>query len=289
MKIAVTGKNGQVVQSLLARADDGFEIVALGRPELDLAAPETIYPALAAVQPDLVISAAAYTAVDKAEDEPDFAFAINAIGAGAVSKAAAKLNIPIIHLSTDYVFDGKKQSPYLENDKPNPQSVYGHTKLQGEKLVALNNKKHIIIRTSWVYSSYSSNFLKTMLRLSGQRDEISVVCDQFGSPTSANDIADAIMHIIKDRYLNSDVWGVYHLSGGGEASWAEFARYIMLSSKKYSGRSCSITNILTSDYPTRAIRPKYSKLSNAKFQQTFHYRMNDWEKSVDIVVGSVLS
>ncbi|WP_075655098.1 dTDP-4-dehydrorhamnose reductase [Pseudochrobactrum sp. B5] len=282
MKIAVTGKNGQVVQSLLARDDDGFEIIALGRPELDLAAPETIYPALAAVQPDLVISAAAYTAVDKAEDEPDLAFAINAIGAGAVSKAAAKLNIPIIHISTDYVFDGTAECAYVESDMPNPQNVYGISKLEGERLVALNNQNHLILRTSWVYSPFGNNFMKTILRLSENRSEIQVVFDQVGNPTSALEIASAILHVLKNHKLNNSFngWGVYNFSGGTSCCWADFAERILNLSVNKNEIQCRIVHIPSESYPTRAKRPMNSRLSNAKFNNSFNYKSLSLDEAI---------
>ena len=287
MKIAVTGKNGQVVQSLLARADEGFEIIALGRPELDLAMPETIFSALAAVQPDFVISAAAYTAVDKAEDEPDLAYLINANGAEAVSDAAAKLNVPIIHISTDYVFDGSKSSPYLEEDLTNPKNIYGSSKLKGEQLVAAANPKHIIIRTSWVYSPYGINFLKTMLRLAGTHKEISVVSDQWGAPTSAIELATAIKHVVecisRDAAFNS--WGIYNFSGAGVTNWADFAREIFKHSSKLRNSSVNVIDIMTSDYHSKACRPKNSKISTDKFENEFKYTIPNWKVSLKEVLN----
>lgn len=197
MRLAVTGKNGQVVSALQALASAELEIVALGRPELDLAQPETVLKALRAVKPDAVVSAAAYTAVDKAESEPDIAFAVNRDGARAVAQAASDIGIPVIHLSTDYVFDGTKATAYVESDPTGPTSVYGRSKLEGERAVAEATGNYAVLRTAWVYSEYGNNFVKTMLRLSENRDEINVVADQFGCPTSANDIAAAIVAIAR--------------------------------------------------------------------------------------------
>ena len=183
MRIVVTGREGQVARSLVERGTmcDGVEVITVARPQLDLTRPETIMVALAAARPDIVVSAAAYTAVDQAEDEPELARAINAVGAGAVAEAAAKLGVPVIHLSTDYVFDGRSERPYTEGDLPAPQSVYGATKLAGEKAVAEANPHHLILRTAWVYSPFGKNFVKTMLRLAAERDEIAVVADQWGN------------------------------------------------------------------------------------------------------------
>ncbi|RUV09947.1 dTDP-4-dehydrorhamnose reductase, partial [Mesorhizobium sp. M7A.T.Ca.TU.009.01.3.1] len=194
MRLVVTGRDGQVAASLLeaGQAAAGVEVIAIGRPQLDLARPDTVIEAIAAAKPDIVVSAAAYTAVDQAEDEPDLAFAVNAAGAGEVAQAASRLGVPVIHLSTDYVFDGTKDAAYVETDATAPRSVYGASKLAGEQAVASANPRHLILRTAWVYSPFGKNFVKTMLRLAADRDEIAVVADQWGNPTSALDIADAI-------------------------------------------------------------------------------------------------
>ncbi|RWE00373.1 MAG: NAD-dependent epimerase/dehydratase family protein, partial [Mesorhizobium sp.] len=180
MRLAVTGREGQVAASLIERGGSDVEVVAIGRPVLDLARPDTIFAALEAARPDIVVSAAAYTAVDQAEDEKDLAFAINAAGAGKVAEAAAKLGAPVIQLSTDYVFDGSKDGAYVETDKTAPLGVYGASKLAGEEAVAAANPRHLILRTAWVYSPFGRNFVKTMLRLASDRDEVSVVADQWG-------------------------------------------------------------------------------------------------------------
>lgn len=281
MKIAVTGKNGQVVRSLLALADDKTEIIALGRPELDLASPTTIDAILSAINPDVIVSAAAYTAVDKAEDEPELAYAVNATGAGAVAETAAKLGIPIIHISTDYVFDGIKSEPYTELDKPNPQSVYGKSKLAGERLVAAANNRHIILRTAWVYSPYGNDFLKTMLRLGSERSEISVVADQHGNPTSAINIATTIMTICrKITEAGFNDWGIYHLVDDSETTWFNWAEYIFSCAKM----SVIVNPISGIDYPSKAQRPNNSRLSTEKLKSTFSCNLPNWHTSTQLVI-----
>lgn len=197
MRLAVTGKMVRSSAPFRRWRAPSLEIVALGRPELDLAQPETVLKALRAVKPDAVVSAAAYTAVDKAESEPDIAFAVNRDGARAVAQAASDIGIPVIHLSTDYVFDGTKATAYVESDPTGPTSIYGRSKLEGEQAVSEATGNYAVLRTAWVYSEYGNNFVKTMLRLSENRDEINVVADQFGCPTSANDIAAAIVAIAR--------------------------------------------------------------------------------------------
>jgi dTDP-4-dehydrorhamnose reductase len=288
MRIAVTGREGQVALSLMERAHDrtGIEVIAVGRPELDLAEPASISAALAAARPDLVVSAAAYTAVDRAEDEPDLAFAVNAVGAGLVAEAAAKMGIPVIHLSTDYVFDGQGQGAYSENDRPSPRSVYGASKLAGEKAVAEANPRHLILRTAWVYSPFGANFVKTMLRLAADRDEISVVSDQWGNPTSALDIADGILRAADMLQHSTDLglYGTYHLAGTGETNWSGFARHILATSRAHGGPYARIRDITTADYPTKASRPANSRLSTSKFATVFDWAAPDWRESTDQVV-----
>lgn len=290
MRIAVTGREGQVARSLLATAPSGIEVIAIGRPELDLANPASVLPALAAAQPDVIVSAAAYTAVDKAESEPDSAFAVNAAGAGAVSEAAAKLGIPVIHLSTDYVFSGEKLAPYVETDPTGPISVYGSTKLEGELRVAAGNADHVILRTAWVYSPFGANFVKTMLRLAETRDELRVVADQRGCPTAALDIADAILAIAARLKADADpaLRGTFHLTGTGEASWADFATEIFAQSRAIGGNSAVVTPITTAEYPTPARRPANSRLSGDKLAATYGIRLPGWKSSTEIAVKAIL-
>lgn len=289
MRLAVTGKNGQVVSALQALASADLEIVALGRPELDLAQPETVLRALSDAKPDVVVSAAAYTAVDKAESEPELAFAVNRDGAGAVAQAAKELGVPIIHLSTDYVFDGTKATAYVETDAIGPMSVYGLSKLEGENTVAENTPNHAILRTAWVYSEYGNNFVKTMLRLGESRDEINVVADQFGCPTSANDIASAIVEIARQLSADSSprLRGVFHLSGTGETNWANFAKQIFAFSAENGGKPMVVNDIVTAQYPTPAKRPANSRLDCSKLEKVFGIRLPAWQTSTRAVVTAL--
>jgi len=290
MRIAVTGREGQVARSLRATAPSGIEVIAIGRPELDLANPASVLPALTAAQPDVIVSAAAYTAVDKAESEPESAFAVNAAGAGAVSEAAAKLGIPVIHLSTDYVFSGEKLAPYVEADPTGPISVYGSTKLEGELRVAAGNPDHVILRTAWVYSPFGANFVKTMLRLAETRNELRVVADQQGCPTAALDIAEATLAIAARLKADADIAlrGTFHLTGTGEASWADFATEIFAQSRALGGNSAAVTPITTAEYPTPARRPANSRLSGDKLAATYGIRLPGWKSSTEIAVRAIL-
>ena len=289
MRLAVTGKNGQVVSALLALASAELEIVALGRPELDLAQPETVLKALREVKPDAVVSAAAYTAVDKAESEPDIAFAVNRDGAMAVAQAARDLGIPLIHLSTDYVFDGAKDTAYVESDPTGPTSVYGRSKLEGERAVSEATDNYVVLRTAWVYSEYGNNFVKTMLRLSENRDEINVVADQFGCPTSANDIAAAVVTIARKLVEDSSapLRGVFHLSGSGETNWASFAKQIFAFAKEHGGKSIVVNDITTAQYPTPARRPANSRLDCSKLEEVYGIKLPSWQTSTRAVVTAL--
>lgn len=291
MRLVVTGRDGQVAASLLeaGQAAAGVEVIAIGRPQLDLARPDTVIEAIAAAKPDIVVSAAAYTAVDQAEDEPDLAFAVNAAGAGKVAQAASRLGVPVIHLSTDYVFDGTKDAAYVETDATAPRSVYGASKLAGEQAVASANPHHLILRTAWVYSPFGKNFVKTMLRLAADRDEIAVVADQWGNPTSALDIADAILHAAARLHEGAGTSGIYHLAGTGEANWSGFARHILDTSRVLGGPWARVRDIATMDYPTKARRPANSRLSSAKFAAAFGWNAPDWRQSTEAVVRRLLA
>jgi len=289
MRLVVTGKNGQVVSALQALASADLEIVTLGRPELDLAQPETVLQALRDAKPDVVVSAAAYTAVDKAESESELAFAVNRDGAGAAAQAAKELCVPIIHLSTDYVFDGAKATPYIETDPVGPTSVYGLSKLEGEKAVSATTGNHVILRTAWVYSQYGNNFVKTMLRLGENRDEINVVADQFGCPTSANDIAEATISIARRLSKDSSAFlrGVFHLVGTGETNWADFARQVFEFSAENGGKPVVVTDITTAEYPSTALRPANSRLNCSKLDEVYGIRLPEWQKSTRAVVSAL--
>ena len=292
MRILVTGREGQVARSLLERGSlAGHEMIALGRPELDLAGDAAaIVDAIEAARPDVVVSAAAYTAVDKAGSESDAAFAVNANGPGAVAKAARKLGVPLIHLSTDYVFDGSKASPYVEEDMPDPMGVYGASKLAGEDVVLATHGNVAILRTAWVYSPFGANFVKTMLGLASDRDEVAVVADQRGNPTSALDIADGVLAVAANLVANDDpvLRGIFHMTGSGEASWAEFAEAIFAASAAAGGPSARVRPISTRDYPTPAKRPANSRLDSSKLALVHGTTLPDWKKSTETVVSRLV-
>jgi len=284
MRIAVTGRNGQIAQSLLERAAASqIEVCTLARPQIDLARPDSVEAALLDLRPDAVVSAAAYTAVDLAESEPALAHDINAAGAGAVARAAARLGIPVVHLSTDYVFDGSLARPYREDDPTGPLGVYGTSKLDGERAVAAANPDHTILRTAWVYSPFGKNFARTMLALAGKRDEISVVSDQMGTPSNALDIADGIIAVVRnllERPSQRELRGVFHMTGGGETNWAEFAAAIFAASAAIGGPSARVVPISTSEYPTPARRPSNSRLDNSRLANIHGVRLPHWEQSL---------
>jgi dTDP-4-dehydrorhamnose reductase len=291
MRLVVTGQEGQVVRSLAQRAPGDVEIVALGRPELDLAGePDLIVSAIENARPDVVVSAAAYTQVDKAESEPEAAFAINERGAGAVARAARELSVPLIHISTDYVFDGLKVSPYVEEDAPHPTGVYGASKLAGEEAVLAEHPDSIVLRTAWVYSPFGANFVKTMLRLAGHRDEVAVVADQRGNPSGALDIADGIIAIARNLLSAPDpsLSGIFHMTGSGDTTWAEFAEAIFAASGALGGPVAGVRHVATADYPTVAKRPANSRLDCAKLARVHGVQLPDWHESLGQVVSKLL-
>lgn len=293
MRIAVTGRTGQLVQSLLAQAEiAGVTVIPVGRPELDLAQPEGVRQALSAAQPDCIVNAAAYTAVDKAETEPALAMRINGEGAGAVAAAAAALGIPLIQLSTDYVFDGMAARPWRESDPTAPLSAYGRSKLAGEDAVMASGADWTILRTAWVYSPYGANFVKTMLRLAESRDEVGVVSDQLGSPTSAPDLAEAIIAVanaLVTRPRDASLRGVFHGAGTGEASWADLAEAVFATSAALGGPSASVRRIATLDYPTPARRPTNSRLDCGLLAERHGLRLPPWRDSVKTCVATLLA
>ena len=294
LRLFITGAEGQVARALreAAEADAGLVIAYAGRPELDLARPETIAPLIEAFRPDVVINPAAFTAVDKAESEADMAFAVNRDGAGAVAAAAAKVGAPIIHLSTDYVFDGAKDAPYVESDLVAPQGVYGRSKLEGEQAVAAANPRQVILRTAWVYAPFGANFVRTMLRLSAERDALKVVDDQVGCPTYAPDIADAIISI--SRRIAGDGWrpgyaGVTHLAGPDAVSWCGFARRIVAGSGVRGGKTPPVDAITTADFPTPAKRPANSRLSTQRLAEVFDLRLPPLTASLDSCLDRLIA
>lgn len=281
MRIVVTGQNGQVARSLRERAMAQSEVITLGRPELDLSRPDKIAAAMADFRPDLIVSAAAYTTVDEAEKEASLAMMVNAVAPGEIAKAAATLGVPLIHLSTDYVFDGAKPAPYTESDTPAPVSVYGRSKLQGEVAVA-RYPNHVILRTAWLYGPFGGNFLKTMLRLAESRKVVRVVDDQVGCPTSTLDLADGILAIASNLLERDDpaLRGVFHLVASGSGSWADFAEEIFHQSQLRGGPSAEVERIPTSEYPTAARRPANSRLDCARVLARHGVSLPHWRKSV---------
>lgn len=293
MRIAVTGRNGQLAQALRERANQlPIEICTLARPECDLAQPAGLDAALAELRPQAVVNAAAYTAVDLAESEAAIAYSINAVGAGAVSRAAAWLNIPVVQISTDYVFDGSLDRAYREDDPPRPLGVYGSSKLAGEVAVAQANNDHVILRTAWVYSPFGKNFARTMLSLGASRKEISVVSDQLGSPSNALDIADGVLAVVRNlvaRPSDERLRGVFHLTGGGETNWAEFAEAIFTASETLGGPSARVLHISTSAYPTPARRPANSRLNNRLIGDVHGIHMPDWQPSLQSCIQRLVA
>ena len=286
----MTGTEGQVARSIaeVARLHAGVEVALVGRPELDLTDASSILPAIAAHAPDIVVNAAAYTAVDKAEDEETAAHAVNAVGAGLVAEAAARLGAPVIHLSTDYVFSGDADRPYSEDDEPAPPNAYGRTKLEGETAVSAANPHHVILRTSWVYSPFGRNFVKTMLGLARDRDSISVVSDQWGNPTSALDIADAVLHVAANFRPSGGHAGTFHLAGGGSTNWSGFAAEIFKISASLGGPWAQVVEIGSAGYQVKAARPANSRLDTTRFADVFGWQAPPWQGSCKVVVRRLL-
>ena len=283
MRILVTGREGQIARSLAVLAHDELIVTAVGRPDLDITDADSIARAIEAGRPDILVNPAAYTAVDRAESRAWDAFAINRDGARNTAAAAAAAGLPIIHVSTDYVFAGDKATPYVETDATGPTGIYGRSKLDGEQAVAAANPAHVILRTAWVYSSYGSNFLITMLRLASDRDVVRVVADQQGTPTYASDIAQgivAVARMVLAAPSGEDWRGIFHMVAQGETSWAGFAEEIFAHSALRSGPCARVEQITTADYPTLARRPANSRLDTTKFRATFEYALPDWKDGV---------
>ena len=281
LKILITGQHGQVSRELQQRLQGLGELVVLGRDQLDLANPEQIRQQVRSHRPGLIINAAAHTAVDQAENEPDVAFAINATAPGVLAEEAKTLGIPLIHYSTDYVFDGSKPAPYREDDAPNPLGVYGMSKLAGEQAIAAVGGQYLILRTSWVYSSHGKNFLLTMQRLLQEKPHMRIVADQIGAPTWAGTIADSTRALI-ERWQAGQAgeWGVYHLTAQGETSWFGFAQAIgeqLLA----DGMACAaLEGIPASEYPTPAKRPLNSRLDCSRLQQQWQVSQPQWREAL---------
>ena len=281
LKILITGHHGQVSQELQQRLQGLGELIVLGRDQLDLANADLIRQQVRAHRPGLIINAAAHTAVDLAESEPDAAFAINAVAPGILAEEAKALGIPLIHYSTDYVFDGSKPAPYTENDMPNPLGVYGHSKLAGERAIAAVGGQYLILRTSWVYSSHGKNFLLTMQRLLQEKPQMRIVADQIGAPTWAGTIANSTRLLIEQWQAGkAGKWGVYHLTAQGETSWFGFAEAIG-AQLRADGKACAeLEPIPSSAYPTPAKRPLNSRLDCKRLQQQWQVSQPQWQDAL---------
>jgi dTDP-4-dehydrorhamnose reductase len=294
VKILVTGKNGQVGFELVRSLAPLGEVVAVSSAECDLADPTAIRALMERVRPDVVVNPAAYTAVDKAESDRATAFAVNAQAPGVIGEEAARLGALVIHYSTDYVFAGDRSTPYSEDDVPAPKSVYGESKLAGELALAVANPRHLILRTSWVVGAHGGNFAKTMLRLAGERDRLSVVADQFGAPTSAALLADVTAQLL-GQYQRSGAddfpYGTYHVAGGGETSWHAYARFVIAEAaaagKALKATPDAVLPIATADYPTPARRPASSRLDTRRFCATFGLRLPEWQDGVRHVLQQI--
>jgi dTDP-4-dehydrorhamnose reductase len=278
----VLGETGQLAQSLVERgAAAGMDIRAVGRGAIDLEYPDALAPAVREAQPDLVINAAAYTAVDAAEADEARAFTINAVGAGEAARASAEVGAAFIHISTDYVFDGSGERARDEAAAIGPLGAYGRSKLAGEEAVRQAHPNALIIRTAWLYSPFGHNFVRTMMNAARQRDELRVVADQRGNPTSALDLADGLLAAARRGWAKG---ATMHLAGTGAASWAEFAQAIMDECLRLGLPSARIVPIATSEYPTPAERPKNSMLDSRRFQERFGFTMPEWQESLGPIV-----
>jgi dTDP-4-dehydrorhamnose reductase len=304
LKLLLTGKNGQVGYELAsALRDTQHQVLAVGSADCNFAKPVDIRELIQSTKPDVVINPAAYTAVDRAESEPDLAHAINTQAPEIMAAELKKTGGLLIHFSTDYVFDGTKSTPYTELDKPNPQSVYGQTKLQGEQAIAASGMNHIILRTGWVFGAHGNNFLKTMLRLAAAREELRVVNDQFGAPTSARFLAATVAKIVERVESNKQaaqaevdhnpMFGLYHCSCAGRTSWFDYAKFAIDLARsrvaEFKLKPDSLIAIPASQYPTPAARPANSVLDNTKLEQTFGIQRPDWQAEVQDTVKTLNS
>ncbi len=287
MVVLVTGANGQLGQALQSIASKFLDIkfVFCDSTTLDITKKESIEPIFAKYSPDFCINAAAYTAVDKAESEPEKAYLINVEGVKNLAEICKNSHTKLLHISTDFVFDGTKNTPYAEEDFPNPTGVYGNTKLKGEQVIQEIFEEHFIIRTSWVYSEYGHNFMKTMLRLANEKDSISVVNDQIGTPTHAVDLAEVLLKIIStnNQQPTTNNYGTYHFSNDGQCSWYDFAKKIF----ELNHVTIDLKPIPTTSFPTPAKRPSYSVLDKTKIKTTLGITINPWEESLKSINFSV--
>ena len=283
MRVLVFGHTGQVARALAQQASADITITCLGRDRADLTDAAACAAIIAGADADIVINAAAYTAVDRAEAEADLAHAVNAAAPAAMARACAARQIPFLHISTDYVFDGSGSTPWQVDDLTGPLGVYGQTKLAGEEAVRAAAGTHVILRTSWVFSAHGANFVKTMLRLGATRPEINVVADQHGGPTAADDIATALISIARAFHTGRGISGTYHFSGSPDVSWADFARAIFASARI----DCAVQDIPTSAYPTPAARPANSRLDCSALARDYAITRPDWQASLTNVIRTL--
>ena len=297
MKILLTGKNGQLGFELLRTLAPLGELVALGRDDCDLADAAALRARVRAAAPDVIVNAAAYTAVDRAEAEPAAAFAVNADAPRILGEEGARLGALVLHYSTDYVFDGSKEGAYREDDLPNPQNVYGRSKLDGERALAAANPRHLILRTSWVLGAHGSNFAKTMLRLAAERERLSVVADQHGAPTSAALLAELSAQLLRRHArarerLEEFPYGIYHTAATGETTWYDYARFVLAEAiaagKPLKATPSDVMPLTSAQYPTPARRPLNSRLDTSRLRSTFELDLPPWQIGVRQVLRHIL-
>ena len=292
MKILLLGKNGQVGWELQRSLAPLGELVALDRHDIDLFHPEQLRERVTQLRPAVVVNAAAYTAVDKAESEPEVAHAVNALAPGVLAEAADQVSALLVHYSTDYVFDGSGDAPRAENAPTSPLSVYGQTKLDGEQRIRAACDRHLILRTSWVHATRGGNFARTMLRLAQEREELKVIDDQIGAPTGADLIADVTAHAIRQSMRDPTSLGTHHLTAAGETSWHGYARFVLDTARELQPglalRARDVLPIPTSVYPTPARRPLNSRLDTTRLRQTFDLALPRWEAGVQRMLSEIL-
>lgn len=292
MKILLLGKNGQVGWELQRSLAPLGELVALGSDRGDFTDLDGIIGIVRSVCPDVIVNAAAYTAVDKAESEPELARTINALAPAVLAREACRLNALLVHYSTDYVFDGSGDKPWVETDPTGPLNVYGATKLEGEQLIGQSGCRHLVFRTSWVYGARGGNFAKTMLRLGRERDSLKVIDDQVGAPTGADLLADITAHAIRTARQHREVSGLYHLVAGGETSWHGYAGFVLDYARR-AGMQIkvapdAIEPVATAAFPTPAMRPHNSRLNTVKLQNTFGLHLPHWQAGVERMLEEIL-
>lgn len=296
MKILLTGKNGQVGFELQRALAPLGEVVAVDMEDCDLSNPESIRALVRSVKPQTIVNPAAYTAVDKAETDLATAYAVNAAAPGIIGEEAARLGALVVHYSTDYVFDGTKNGSYTETDLPSPQSAYGKSKLQGEQALEASGAKHVIFRTSWVFGAHGNNFAKTMLKLAGERDRLSIVADQWGAPTSAALIADVTAQVLAQYMQRQETvsfpYGIYNLVAEGETNWYDYARTV-IEAANAAGKPLKlglndIHPITTAEYPLPAPRPENSRLNTDKIKNSFGIHLHDWHEGLDHILQRIL-